>query len=628
MKAFTGARPVRPSRTTTHEVGTQSRRSLRRSWPVTRSSGFFPLGKGKQGREDTGLEVVFGANLVHPVCAYSAVMDWAYRKRPTSAPAKVELPKVQDDRKRRLEARFGQSSGTDAPSRPVLEFAPLAPLDFPSGPPPSSAQAANRASLAAEVDSLVRNSVSQSTLSTYEKTLESIIPVVRMRYGFDVLPCASKTQFYAIFMSIKEAFPARLGVGASTGLKVAKWSQVKAVYAALMYWHTAQGVPSVIHSWDDQLRAFWEGLKRQCAHDTRVKEPLAISDVESILQNGAKAASQVNAPQVPVWEKVRAPLLALRLAAEIAIAFFAVRRNSEAVALRLGDVFLPSDVSDWCVKVVRAKNDQLGKGHRAWVPHIPSWGEASPACVIQSWMKARTGLLVSLDKAGRLSSEPVDVQHDVSPPDILFPGLARNKWGFQVTPQALSGDLSKVVKGGDGSAFTPSPRKGGAKFYLTHDLGREEVQSQGGWRTKRSLEDVYGVIGSDELRVKVSQSAGRAARILKVRELIEFVRLLDLSSPFAGSPEEVSDEKSRVVRSILDLGDEISRESYCHVCPDFRVRVAKIASLWEVTEFQKSSLRILASRWRDQESRALKELKPLEQRAAALVKDTAPVPPV
>ena len=48
-KAFTGARPVRPSRTTTHEVGTQSRRSLRRSWPVTRSSGFFLWVKGKGG---------------------------------------------------------------------------------------------------------------------------------------------------------------------------------------------------------------------------------------------------------------------------------------------------------------------------------------------------------------------------------------------------------------------------------------------------------------------------------------------------------------------------------------------------------------------------------------------------
>ena len=158
------------------------------------------------------------------------------------------------------------------------------------------------------------------------------------------------------------------------------------------------------------------------------------------------------------------------------------------------------------------------------------------------WMKAREGLLVSLDKANRLSAEPADVQHDVSPPDILLPGLARNKWGFQVTPQALSGDLSKVIEAGEGSSFTPSPRKGGAKFYLMRDLGREKVQSQGGRRTRRSLEDVYGVIGSDELRVKASQSAGRAARLLKVRELIEFVRLLDLSSPFAGSPEDIMDE--------------------------------------------------------------------------------------
>ena len=558
----------------------------------------------------------------------SAAMDWAYRKRPSSAPAKVEVPQVKEDRKRRLEARFGPAAGSDNDSAPILEFASVAPMVFPQGPPPTASQAANRASLAAEVDSLVRNSVTASTVTTYEKTLESIIPIVRLRYGCDVLPCTSKTQFFAIFTSVKDAFPARLGVGHSVGQKVAKWSQVKAVYAALAYWHTAQGVPSVIHAWDDQLRAFWEGLKRQCSHDTRVKEPLAISDVESLLQNGAKAAVQVNTPQVPVWEKVRVPLLALRLAAEIAIAFFAVRRNAEVVALRLGEVFLPEGLSDWCIKVVKAKNDQLGKGHRAWVPHIPSWGDASPACIIQSWIKARTGLLVSLDRTGHLSGAPVDTVDDVSPRDILFPGLARNKWGLQVTPQALTNDLSKFVKAGEGASFTPSPRKGGAKFYLTHDLGRDEVQSQGGWRSKRSLDDVYGVIGNDELRVKVSQSAGRAAKIRKIQELVAFIRLLDLANPFAGSPEEISDEKSRVLRSLLELGDDISRQDYCQVCPDFRIRVAKIASQWTVSDLQKSSLRVLVSRWREQEAKALKELKSLEERAAALVKDTAPVPPV
>ena len=80
---------------------------------------------------------------------------------------------------------------------------------------------------------------------------------------------------------------------------------------------------------------------RQCSHDTRVREPLALSDVESLLKTAARAAVQVNTPLVPVWDKVKTPLLALRLAAEIAVAFLAVRRNSEVVALRLGDIFLP-----------------------------------------------------------------------------------------------------------------------------------------------------------------------------------------------------------------------------------------------------------------------------------------------
>ena len=119
------------------------------------------------------------------------------------------------------------------------------------------------------------------------------------------------------------------------------------------------------------------------------------------------------------------------------------------------------------------------------------------------WYRVRQGPLVRMDREKRLSDRAVSRVPGQSPRDVLFPAVSGKFWGLEVSAQALTNALRREA----GGKVAPSARKGGTQFYLAHGMGARATQVQAGWKSPRSLEQVYGKVVGSELQAAVSQAA-------------------------------------------------------------------------------------------------------------------------
>ena len=115
-----------------------------------------------------------------------------------------------------------------------------------------------------------------STLTTYNALLENEVQVAERNYKTKLLPMSTEAQFFGLFAVMK----ARRG-------EDLHWSRVRGVRAAVAKWHARNEVPCVMDVWLPKMVAFWNGLSRNCRHDTVGKEPVKFHEVVEFLQKAA-----------------------------------------------------------------------------------------------------------------------------------------------------------------------------------------------------------------------------------------------------------------------------------------------------------------------------------------------------
>ena len=102
---------------------------------------------------------------------------------------------------------------------------------------------------------------------------------------------------------------------------------------------------------------------------------------------------------------------------------------------------------------------------------------------------------------------------------------------MEVSAQALTNALRREA----GGQAAPSARKGGAQFYLAHGMGERATQVQAGWKSPRSLEQVYGKVVGSELQAAVSQAADQAGKAREARDCVKEILCLRFDEEGSGS---------------------------------------------------------------------------------------------
>ena len=428
---------------------------------------------------------------------------------------------------------------------------------------------------AGRVSELMGMAVSKGTSQGYEAVLKSVIPAVEKENGRTVLPMRRWDDFVAVFCELHRFWPT---VEGKNGKPVVRWSAVKRLYAAVKFWHTVRGEHSILDRWDDRMKRVWHGLERDASHAVSDKVPLGVDSVKSILEQGALVGKQAfdNCPEGKVLSK--GELLKLRTAAAVAIAFFGTRRQAEVASLRLGNCTWDPVSKGWNVWVESQKNDQCGVGQTCVVPSMPLWGDACPAEVIRMWYRVRQGPLVRMDREKRLSDRAVSRVPGQSPRDVLFPAVSGKFWGLEVSAQALTNALRREA----GGKVAPSARKGGTQFYLAHGMGARATQVQAGWKSPRSLEQVYGKVVGSELQAAVSQAAGQAGQVWEARNCVKDI--LNLSFNEGSSASVVPDRETvtGVLGRLKTAEPLLSRMFVGARAEEFLGQLKRLVKFWNV----------------------------------------------
>ena len=437
------------------------------------------------------------------------------------------------------------SSGDESPKKCVSGSAETTRRDEESSglhlrPHASKKEIARVDRQANRVSELLGMAVSKGTAEGYEAVLKSVIPMVEKENGRQVLPMATWGDFVAVFCELDRFWPT---VEGKNGRRVVRWNSVKKLYAAVKFWHTVRGKQSILDHWDDRMKRLWQGLERDSSHIVSEKLPLGVDSVRMMLQRGAEVGKSVfdKSSEGRIVDKKE--LLKIRNAAAVAVAFFGTRRQAEVAALRLGNCTRDQGSGRWNIWVESQKNDQMGIGQMCVIPRMEVWGEACPTEVIQLWFRVRQGPLMRMDRLGRLSDRAVSRIPGQSPKDILFPSLSGKFWGLEASAQALT----NAVRRETGLEVTPSARKGGAQFYLAHGMGERATQVQAGWKTPKSLQQVYGKTLGAELRTAVSTAAEQAGRVWETRNWVTKM----LGTSFYDSAGQVDELGSKQVSDLL-----------------------------------------------------------------------------
>lgn len=157
------------------------------------------------------------------------------------------------------------------------------------------------------------------------------------------------------------------------------------------------------------MQHMWKGLPNPCA-GARVK--LIINSVEQVLS--AQAARWQRDPfpievlQVGVQSSkfISGSVVVLRDACLVAVGLWMMQQGSELVALQVKDLSISSEQA--CVWVRKAKNNQLGCGHKIFIN-----ATGSAACLVQllkEWLRVRStqlGLLFTACSRWPLSTSAI-----------------------------------------------------------------------------------------------------------------------------------------------------------------------------------------------------------------------------
>jgi integrase len=131
-----------------------------------------------------------------------------------------------------------------------------------------------------------------------------------------------------------------------------------------------------------------------------------------------------------------------------------MRRGSELAALRVEDVTIDGERA--CVRVRKAKNDQLGRGHEVFID--ASGSAACPVRLLKEWLRVRG-----------------------TRPGLLFTACG----GRPLSTSTISAVCQRMVAAAGRSEVVTSHslRIGGATAAVEGGLTREQAMTIGGWES-------------------------------------------------------------------------------------------------------------------------------------------------
>jgi hypothetical protein len=206
--------------------------------------------------------------------------------------------------------------------------------------------------------------------------------------------------------------------------------------------------------WDDSVLLFWAGLKRRAVHTQSPKQPLALTQLLQLQKDRALMLTAAG----------------LRDAAPAGVCVFGIRMISEGLDFDIGSISFDSECAS--CRILKQKNDPLGKGQTCWIPRLTIFGDLCPVALLERWVATWRVRWTTLT-AGSLfsvtsSSDPRPISYE-SWRKVLAAALPGSSWGSH------------------------SLRKGGALWYRDVGLPEDIIQSQGGWSSRAVMEQVYTV---------------------------------------------------------------------------------------------------------------------------------------
>ena len=165
-----------------------------------------------------------------------------------------------------------------------------------------------------------------------------------------------------------------------------------------------------------------------------------------------------------------------------------------------------------------------------------------------------------------------------------------------MSAQALTNALRREAGG-----KTPSARKGGAQFYLVHGMGERAVQQQAGWKSPRSLEQVYGKVGGSELQAAVKSAAERAGQVREARAFVAEAVDLKFDDPGVLDDKKFKVLNGRLLKSMARVEHVLSASLVGGHGPKLLENVRAMVSVWGL----KGGERKLCSRVLDLVSRCV-----------------------
>ena len=121
--------------------------------------------------------------------------------------------------------------------------------------------------------------------------------------------------------------------------------------------------------------------------------------------------------------------------------------------------------------------------------------------LLSGWLRLRKWIAVYRDHARRLAGAEVKAP--------LFIGLARARFGLSMAASGMSASRGRVPEGRN-----LSPRKGGARLYLTNGMSREATQDLGGWKTPGVMENARNKARSKAVVPEVRPAINKASTLL------------------------------------------------------------------------------------------------------------------
>ena len=344
-----------------------------------------------------------------------------------------------------------------------------------------------REDVLAQVNSLLGDENSTSTLRSYESLLRTEVRGAEDDLQVSLIPLDSEAKFLTLFGWV------------ATNNPNLKWSRVKALKAALSKYHKLKSMPTILGQWSSPMAALWKGLSKQASHDSSGKTPVSFQAVHNYLSAQDKSITD------------------MRNKAMVCVSFFGVRRSAETRAFRMEHV--SASDKGISLRVTCQKNDQLGLGMTCFIPHITSMKERSPATIIKEWIATR----------------PKICQGTSDPDSLLFITTTGSK-------KTIGGPVSadsfrKLVSTTFGlGKSTHSLRKGGATFLARNDAPTQVTQAQGGWRTTEVMQNIYTSFSIEEQQQAISQAAEKGAGALQLWPLCSIMPVLTpLDSKFPAS---------------------------------------------------------------------------------------------